>query len=220
MKNTFIVLFLFIEMCGCNSNPGNKQYNNGELDNTFKTEESTTSPNLGEQSTNQEVAQTKTEEEILQEQGWSADNYNNGILPDCYNYTPRYGEYDSYLDVSMGEGSDVVIKLINCKTNKCVRYVYVNSGTTYRINKIPQGEYYLKLAYGNNWMSKNEDGYCKGKFTKSAQYQKGSSTLDFNIVKTWEGISIPSYSLELSVYTTNSQNAFSSSSIDEEQFNL
>lgn len=42
---------------------------------------------------------------------------------------------------------------MNKTTDECIRYVYVPENSTVNIQMIPQGEYYLKLAYGKDWMN-------------------------------------------------------------------
>lgn len=114
----------------------------------------------------------KTEEDLLIEQGWSHTTLNNGILPECYNYEPKMGELNNRLEVNVGGGTDVAIKVMSQTTGKCVRYVYINSGSAYSIQNIPEDKYYLKIAYGKNWMSKIESGQCTGKFLTNALYKR------------------------------------------------
>ena len=80
---------------------------------------------------------------------------------------------NNYLEVYVGSGTDVSIKIMNLNTDKCIRYVFINSGSSYTINNIPEGRYYLKIAYGKNWLSKVESGQCIGKFIRNPMYEKG-----------------------------------------------
>jgi hypothetical protein len=152
--------------------------------------------------------------------GYEIRQLKNGAEPDCFNYTPRKSKIDNKLEVYVGYGTDVAVKLIDKETENCIRYFYVNSGSTYTIYGIPQGVYYLKLAYGSQWMMTKEGGQCKGKFLRNAVYEIGDETLDYNFKYTSEGHSVPSYRLSLGVSTNfdNSDN-FNSSKIDESQFN-
>jgi len=158
-------------------------------------------------------------EEKLFEEGWERKTFSNGIMPDCFNYKPFYGELDNELGVSVGGGTDVAIKLMSQTSGNCVRYVYINSGNTYRIKNIPQGRYYLKIAYGRNWISKLDGRKCLGRFLNNALYERGEDILDFNKKTTSEGYSIPSYSLKLDVISGSTDNAFNSSGISEGEFN-
>ena len=109
--------------------------------------------------------------------------------------------------------------ILNLNTEKCVRYVFINSGSTYTIRNIPEGRYYLKIAYGKNWLSIVENGQCIGKFIRNPMYEKGEDIMDFNIKNTAQGYSIPSFKLELDVLSTGVNNSFNSKNISESEFN-
>ena len=108
---------------------------------------------------------------------------------------------------------------MNLSTDKCVRYVFINSGSTYTIRNIPEGSYYLKIAYGKNWLSKVESGRCVGKFIRDPMYEKGEDIMDFNIQYTADGYSIPSFKLQLDVVSNSISNSFNSQNISESEFN-
>ncbi len=160
---------------------------------------------------------------------WDAKDYETGSSPGCYNFTPRYNKsLNNRLEVSVGSNTDAVIKLINIQTHKCIRYVYVRRGDVYNIRNIPEGKYYLKIAYGKDWRQKVVDGKCVGKFVTNALYKKGEEILDFN--KVYEGIKtegdnsfesykVPSYSLKLDVIETDVADQFKTDEISERDFN-
>jgi curved DNA-binding protein CbpA len=152
-------------------------------------------------------------------EGWEETPVETGQMHKCYNFTPKRGDIDNYLEVYAGSSTDVVIKVMNCNTNKCIRYVFINSNSTYKIKNIPEGKYYLKIAYGKNWYSKVENGVCQGKFLKNSLYEKGTDILDFHIVEMDYEYQVPSFRLELDVETTNFANRFDSDEISEEEFN-
>ncbi len=108
---------------------------------------------------------------------------------------------------------------MNIQTEKSVRYVFINSRSTYSINNIPEGQYYLKIAYGKDWLSKVENGQCIGKFLSNPMYEKGSDIMDFNIINNPDGYSIPSFTLQLDVVLSGISNSFSSQNISENEFN-
>jgi hypothetical protein len=130
-----------------------------------------------------------------------------------------YGTVENYLNLIVGGGADVVIKLIDLQTDICSRYVLVNSNSSFRISNIPEGKYYLKIAYGKKWFSKISDGICIGKFTSNAIYEKDEETLDFRLSQETDGYSIPSYEVSLDVVSSVIQNSLSSNEISEEEFN-
>lgn len=182
--------------------------NNGDLDNTFK---------------NQEQFKKQTEEKFRKEkliaEGWKEEEIQNGQFSSCYNFKSTKGNIKNHLEVMVGAGTDVSIKVMNLETEKCIRYVFINSGTTYNIENIPEGEYYLKIAYGKNWLSKVENGQCIGKFIKTPMYEKGDDILNFNIQRDSNGRNIPSYQLSLDVVSNGVSNSFNSQNISESDFN-
>ena len=108
---------------------------------------------------------------------------------------------------------------MNLNNEKCVRYVFINSGSTYTIKNIPEGRYYLKIAYGKNWLSKVENEQCIGKFILNPMYERGDDIMDFNIKHSAQGSSIPSFKLELDVVSSGITNSFNSQNISESEFN-
>jgi hypothetical protein len=188
----------------------NKNTKNGDLDNTFVNQQ-----NLKKE--NEE--KFKKEKEKLISEGWKEEEIENGQLPSCYNFKPTQGEINNHLDVIVGGGTDVSIKVMNIETEKCIRYVFINSGTTFSIDNIPEGIYYLKIAYGKEWLSKVENGQCNGKFIRNPLYEKGEDILNFNIQRNNNGRSIPSYQLSLDVVSSGISNSFNSQNISESDFN-
>uniref|UniRef100_UPI0039A54A48 hypothetical protein n=1 Tax=Ornithobacterium rhinotracheale TaxID=28251 RepID=UPI0039A54A48 len=211
------VVFLFFS---CEKN---NTISNGDLDNTFSSSVADVAPieSIQAQEENKSENQQSLESELeeLKSQGWNEESLSNGVMPSCYNFKSQRSKIDNSLGITVGSGTDVVVKLMNMKNDKCIRYVYINSGTTYSINNIPEGKYYLKIAYGKNWSSKVENGKCIGKFLTNPLYKKGDDVLDYNIQYTATGYSIPSYNLQLDVVSTNMYNSFNSSNISEESFN-
>ena len=96
-----------------------------------------------------------------------------------------------------------------------VKYLQSN----YNKSNIPEGQYYLKIAYGKDWLSKVENGQCIGKFIRNPMYEKGEEIMDFNIQNTIGGYSIPSFKLQLDVVSNDISNSFSSQNISESEFN-
>jgi len=160
---------------------------------------------------------------------WSTTNYTTGNSPSCYNFKPKFDRsINNRLEISVGSNTDAVVKLIDLETDKCIRYSYIRSDDTYTMRHIPQGKYYVKIAYGKDWRQKITDDKCKGKFIMNALYKKGSEILDFN--KIYEGVktvdgesyrnySIPSYSLKLEVVDVDTSSHFQTNAISEDDFN-
>lgn len=208
----YLVITFAIFIYSCSNNNSSNSYStpeNGDLNNTFE-----------------EKKELTQEEKLLQEkqqlisEGWEEKGMENGLMPSCYNFKPKTDKsIDNSLEINVGGGTDVVVKLMNVKSEKCIRYVFINSGSSYQIRNIPQGVYYLKIAYGKEWLSKVENNQCVGKFIRNPMYEKGEDTMDFTIQKTYDGYSIPSFRLSLDVVSSNLQNSFSSHNISENDFN-
>jgi hypothetical protein len=209
-----IIILTFLVISNLDNDNTSREYNrpeNGDLNPTFVNNK--VSPEISA-----EELLLKEKNKLIAE-GWEEKTVVDGQLPDCYNFLPKKGKLDNYLEVNVGGGTDVAIKVMNIKSEKCVRYVFINSGSSYKIKNIPEGTYYLKIAYGKDWLSKAENGQCTGKFIRNPQYEKGEDILDFNRKRTDEGYKIPSYQLKLDVLATDITNTFESEKISESEFN-
>jgi hypothetical protein len=208
----YLVITFAIFFNSCSNNSSSNSYStleNGDLNNTFEEKQELTP----EQKFQQEKQQLISE-------GWEEKGMENGLMPSCYNFKPKSDKsIDNKLEINVGGGTDVVVKLMNVKSEKCIRYVFINSGSSYQIRNIPQGVYYLKIAYGKEWLSKIENNQCVGKFMRNPLYEKGEDIMDFTIQKTYDGYSIPSFRLSLDVISSNLSNSFSSHNISETDFN-
>lgn len=81
---------------------------------------------------------------------------------------------------------------------------------------IPQGKYYLKLAYGKDWMEfNNGNGSLLGKFTRNVSYDKSIEIFDFGKKNS---SSIVSYVLRINVENSHHHNSFETVTISEADF--
>ena len=81
---------------------------------------------------------------------------------------------------------------------------------------IPQGQYYLKLAYGKDWMEyDNGDGTIDGKFTSNVSYDKSVDVFDFGKKNS---SSVINYVLQINIKESLLQNNFQTVSISESEF--
>lgn len=115
----------------------------------------------------------------------------------------------------MGTGCNVAVKIMDYRTDKCIRYVYVAENTTTTVQEIPQGIYYLKLAYGYDWMELETDSVKRGKFTRNVSYERSQDTFDFGIKNSRDEIN---YRLEINVVDSKLENNFLATPINEEEF--
>ena len=188
MKKLYYFLFLVIFLSSCSQLGRDKQGDNKRL-----------SP----------------EQEALISQGWELDTPEGGEFDEFMGVKPIYGLQDNYFDVTVGTGFSVAIKIMSLKEHKCIRYAFVPEGQTITINEIPQGKYYLKLAYGNDWMVKKYSNHVNGKFTKNAFYEKSANIFDFGMKNS---LSIVNYQLEINVANGSAKNNFQTITINEQDF--
>lgn len=81
---------------------------------------------------------------------------------------------------------------------------------------IPQGKYYLKLAYGKDWMENdNGDGTISAKFTKNVTYDKSVDIFDFGKKNS---SNIVNYLLQINVVDSDLQSNFGTVEISESEF--
>ena len=146
----------------------------------------------------------------------------NGNISSCSGIEPKYDRNITTKLIITAELTDVAVKLYDYKTDRCIRYVFVNNGSTYTVKNIPEGRYYLKIAYGNDWEVKEGNPICQGRFTTHASFKKDLSVYDFNKTHYDDGrVSIPYYTLKLyRTYTTNTyEDNSAGNSISESDFN-
>ena len=166
---------------------------------------------------------------INPDRGWNKKNYESGQTPECENINPKFDyKIDNYLQISVGSNTDVVIKLMKKGNNYvddiCIRMTYIRKNEIYYLRNVPEGIYYLKIAYGKDWRQKIVDNQCYGKFMRNAQYEIGSNKLDFNIDERSDGKRfLPYYELSLDMivdkFDKDRKSTFSSKNINEAQFN-
>lgn len=144
---------------------------------------------------------------------------NTGEKPECItckNLTDY--KLDNFLKIDAQGSTDVVVKIINNYSQECIRCVFISGGSIHYINNIPEGVYYLKIAYGYDWSKKVIGSFCFAKFMRKAHYEIGNDLLDYYLKKTNNGYQVPSYELVLKVISKNRKNKFDSDAISEEEF--
>lgn len=159
----------------------------------------------------------RQEDEQLIAEGWAKGNYTNGILPECYDYVPQFSQHENELSISVGMGTNVALKLMSVTTGKCIRYVFINSSSTYAIRNIPPDSYYVKVAYGEDWISKSVEGSCKGKFHNNTIYEKGEKVYAFSGKHRTD--KYQKFALSLDVVEGSTEKTINASRIAEAEFN-
>jgi len=163
----------------------------------------------------QQTHENSEYQEQLMRDGWTYEELSDSELGEEYGIKPIYGIQDNYFDITMGEGYSVAVKIVDAQTDKCVRYAVVPENSTTTVTQIPQGRYYLKLAYGTDWMELRTDSIIIGKFTRNAFYEKSNQVYDFGKKNSLEEVN---YNLRINVRDAAGMNNFETSPISEEEF--
>lgn len=154
-------------------------------------------------------------QETMMANGWELSTPEGGDFDESMGIKPVYGLQDNYFDITIGKGFSVAVKIMSQKEHKCIRYIFVPEGQTVTVNEIPQGKYYLKLAYGNDWMVKTKGNHTLGKFTKNAFYEKSTNIFDFGMKNSTQ---LVNYKLEINVIDGSAKNNFQTIAINETEF--
>jgi len=142
-------------------------------------------------------------------------------IANCLNIIPKF-DYKTPNSLTLENNDkslDAVVALIfmegeenelSIKKETTIRIAYIKKGKSQKMRNIPKGKYFLKIAKGNNWHEKNDNGICKGEFRKNASYSiSTNSPLDFNPVRTKLGIEIPSYQIDIGILKGTEIDSFS-----------
>ena len=163
---------------------------------------------------NEAVAEPTPSQQKLLDAGWTVETPTEDLTEE-YGIQPIYGIQDNYFDIAMGRGCNVAVKIMDLRTDKCIRYVYVAENSTTTVQEIPQGVYYLKLAYGYDWMEYEKDNVKIGKFTRNVSYERSQDTFDFGVKNSRDEVN---YRLEINVVDSKLENNFLATPINEEEF--
>jgi len=144
----------------------------------------------------------------------------NGELSGCNAILSKYNRsLNNKLIITVGNNASVAVKMIDISTKRCIRYVFINKNTTYTIKNIPEGKYYLKIAYGEDWSIMEGQSNCTGRFSRNPLFEKGDEILDYNLVHSRDGFQVPSFSLKLDVIMAEDKiNSFNTDKINETDF--
>jgi len=93
-------------------------------------------------------------------------------------YASHFGEHTNNqsdknkLHITNQDQNDMVICLVQKRTNQVIQHVYVRSNAKYTFDQIPNGDYYLKAYYGKEWSDgKAIQGEIQGGFEQNEIYE-------------------------------------------------
>lgn len=174
-------------------------------------------------------ADTSSSKSILDKyKDWDKVSHKTGDVPSCYYFKNRTNKrIDNHLIIQSVGADDAVVKLISRKWNQCIRYVYIRSRENIDIRHIPQGVYYLKIAYGKDWRQKFENGRCNGRFVENSRYRSGED-MNYNFYnrrieiqdnRSYEVFNIPSFKIDLQIQDVADSAKYKSDDISADEFN-
>ncbi len=118
-------------------------------------------------------------------------------------------EGKNYIDINNSNAAEAVVCLVDSRSNKVIRNVYLVAATTFKMNHIPDGNYYLRVYYGIRWNEKKTllDGKIKGGFATDIDFVKlytGKNAFVMKQKKAGNSTSFSSYEVFLNPYDDNS----------------
>ncbi|MCW3086261.1 MAG: heat shock protein DnaJ domain protein [Bacteroidetes bacterium] len=130
-------------------------------------------------------------------------------------YDAYFGEGDyidegkNYIDVRNSDAAEAVVCLVDSRSNKVIRNIYMVAATAFKMNHIPDGSYYLKVYYGIRWSGKKTllDGKIKGGFVTDIDFVKmftGKNVFVMKQKKSGSSTNFSSYEVLLNPYDNNS----------------
>ena len=148
--------------------------------------------------------------------GWSPLTLKTGDVPAGFTFKPMVDKKSgAWLLLSLTGSTDAIVKLKCMRGNRpqaddhVARVVYITNGEKYRIEKIPEGMYYIEVAYGNlYYKKKKKKKMCR--FMEDNYFVRLREVLDFNVQKEMldDGrtkVVTPRYELDLKLNVTNHQ---------------
>jgi len=87
-----------------------------------------------------------------------------------------YNESYNEIEFKNTQSSDVVVCLVNYYSGKTIRNEYIQKGNTFKMTKIPNGTYMVKVFYGNDWNPYKE--LANGKIIGGFNYDESFSISD------------------------------------------
>jgi len=160
---------------------------------------------LATQNTSKENAnQTKKQSKNVIPSKFKGNQLVNGTSP--YDSFFGKGSYDDNslhkIKFKAAKYSDVIVCLVNLSNNKIIRNEYIRQGETFEMTKIPDGTYYLKSIYGNDWNPNKMifNNQVQGAFDTDLSFSKSDDITDrflFSQKKTADGISYATYEVTL-----------------------
>lgn len=88
--------------------------------------------------------------------------------------------HNNWIEFENGNSYDAVVCLVNASSDQTIRNEYIRAGTTFKMTNIPNGTYYIKAFYGNDWNPTKtmNNGQLKGGFDTNFHFSKSDGNND------------------------------------------
>jgi hypothetical protein len=131
-------------------------------------------------------------------------------LPSETTLISQYTGSGGSLTVSNGTNQDAFVKLVEPASGTLVAEFFVESGSSFRQEQIPDGVYKVLFVLGNNWNANTQS------FTKNKRFAKFDKPLNFTTTQVSDGIEYRAFKITL--HSVSDGNA-STSRVNEREFN-
>ncbi|MES2141254.1 MAG: DnaJ domain-containing protein [Bacteroidota bacterium] len=108
------------------------------------------------------------------------------------------------INIHNSDESEAIVCLVeNKKTKRTIRNQYMNMGSSFKMNNIPDGEYFLKVYYGTNWDTVKTfvDSKVKGGFLNEINFvelKNNNKFFKMTQEQSSSGSSFSSYEIDIS----------------------
>jgi len=146
------------------------------------------------------------------ESQYKGNQLENGASPltDCFGQGIYSG--NATLTIKNGGNSDAIVSLYSLSADRTIRNEYVQKNSSFEMSSIPQGEYKIRVFYGNDWNPDLENSCgTKGNFESDLNFS------EFDGTEYFEDSERGYTTLTITLYTIANGNA-STSGIDPTQF--
>lgn len=103
----------------------------------------------------------------------------NGTSPldKCFGKGKYSGK--AYLIFKNSNRTDAIVCLVRRSDNKTIRNEYIRAGSNFEMSRIPRGNYYIKVYYGNDW-NPEKINFCgiNGAFENNVHFSKSDNIGD------------------------------------------
>jgi len=201
----FVLWFVF---------PSNKSYptDNSRTTDSYSADTTTTEIEYSNDNSNSTLPTTKNEYSQPKESKYKGNRLKDGASP----LTSCFGEAiyggNATLTIKNGGNADAIVCLYSFYYAKTIRNEYVRKNSSFTMSKIAEGDYKIRVFYGNDW-NPNLENSCgtKGNFESDVNFSEFDGTEYF---QDSEG---QYTTATITLYTVAGGNA-SSSAIDQSQF--